>query len=99
MDFNFAYFPNFNFAFFEIEESFGLVWVKLQKARFHLRISSLGIQKVPVSCMGFIFAIFVYKGSFGQIRLKIAERSIRLENFHFVARFTSYGVPFCSFWI
>ena len=31
MDFNFAYFANFNFANFEIEESSGLVWVKLQK--------------------------------------------------------------------
>ena len=31
MEFNFAYFANFNFAYFEIEESFGLVWVKLQK--------------------------------------------------------------------
>ena len=31
MDFNFAYFVNFNFAHFETEESFGLIWVKLQK--------------------------------------------------------------------
>ena len=31
MDFNFAYFANSNFAYFEIEESFVLVWVKLQK--------------------------------------------------------------------
>ena len=30
MDFNFAHFANFNFAHFEIEESFGLIWVKLQ---------------------------------------------------------------------
>ena len=30
MNFNFAYFANFNFAHFEIEESFGLIWVKLQ---------------------------------------------------------------------
>ena len=29
MDFNFAHFANFNFAYFEIEESFGLIWVKL----------------------------------------------------------------------
>ena len=33
----------FNFAYFEIEESFGLVWVKLQKGRFHLQISNSGI--------------------------------------------------------
>ena len=30
MDFNFPHFANFNFAHFEIEESFGLIWVKLQ---------------------------------------------------------------------
>ena len=39
VDFDFAHFANFNFAHFEIEESFGLIWVKLQNARFHLRIS------------------------------------------------------------
>ena len=31
MDFYFADFANFNFAYFEIEESFGLVWVKFHK--------------------------------------------------------------------
>ena len=30
IDFNFANFANFNFAHFEIEESFRLIWVKLQ---------------------------------------------------------------------
>ena len=30
MDFHFAHFANFNFTRFEIEGSFGLVWVKLQ---------------------------------------------------------------------
>ena len=30
MNYNFAHFANFNFAHFEIEESFGLIWVKLQ---------------------------------------------------------------------
>ena len=30
MDFNFAHFDNFNFAQFETEESFGLIWLKLQ---------------------------------------------------------------------
>ena len=29
MDFNFTYFANCKFAYFEIEESFGLIWVKL----------------------------------------------------------------------
>ena len=29
MGFNFAYFANFNYAHFEIEKGFGLIWVKL----------------------------------------------------------------------
>ena len=49
--------------------------------------------------MGFIFAHFVYKESFGQIWVKIAERPIRLQKFNFGARFTTYDVPLCSFWI
>ena len=36
IDFNFAHFTNFNFAHFEIEERFGLIWVKFQNDRFHL---------------------------------------------------------------
>ena len=36
MDFNFAHFANFNFAYFEIEESFGLVRVKLTKKSISL---------------------------------------------------------------
>ena len=43
IDFNFAYFPNFDFAHLEIEESFRLIWVKLQNGRFHLQISISGI--------------------------------------------------------
>ena len=43
MDFSFAHFTNFNFAHFEIEESFGYIWVKLQNGRFHLQISISGI--------------------------------------------------------
>ena len=35
MNFNFAHFANFNFAHFEIEDGFGLIWVKLQNVRFH----------------------------------------------------------------
>ena len=42
VDFNFTHFTNFKFAYFEIEESFGLIWVKLQNGRFHLQISILG---------------------------------------------------------
>ena len=30
IDFNFTHFANFNFAHFEIEKSFGIIWVKLQ---------------------------------------------------------------------
>ena len=41
-DFNFTHFTNFKFAYFEIEESLGLIWVKLQNGRFHLQISILG---------------------------------------------------------
>ena len=33
--FNFTHFANFKFAYFEIEVSFGLIWVKLQNGRFH----------------------------------------------------------------
>ena len=42
MDFNFTYFANFKFAYFEIEVSFGLIWVNLQIGRIHLQISILG---------------------------------------------------------
>ena len=42
VDFNFTHFANFKFAYFEIEESFELIWVKLQNGRFHLQISILG---------------------------------------------------------
>ena len=30
VNFTFAHFANFSFAHFEIEESFGLIWVKVQ---------------------------------------------------------------------
>ena len=30
VDFNFTHFANFKFASFEIDKSFGLIWVKLQ---------------------------------------------------------------------
>ena len=42
VDFKFTHFANFKFAYFEIEESFELIWVKLQNGRFHLQISILG---------------------------------------------------------
>ena len=40
--FNFTHFANFRFAYFEIEESFELIWVKLRNDRFYLQISILG---------------------------------------------------------
>ena len=42
VDFNFTHFDNFKFAYFEIEVSFGLIWVNLQNGRFHLQVSILG---------------------------------------------------------
>ena len=42
-DFNFAHFPNFNSVHFEIEESFALIWVKLQIGRFHFQVFISGI--------------------------------------------------------
>ena len=73
MDFNFTYFASFKFAYFEIEVSFGLIWVNLQNGRFHLQISILGTQKVFASNIGFPFAHFVYTGNFGQIWIKIID--------------------------
>ena len=48
MDFSLAHFTDSNFAHFEIEESFGLIWVKLQNGRFYLQICFSSIQKVLV---------------------------------------------------
>ena len=42
VDFNFIHFANFEFAYFEIEERFALICLKLQNGRFHLQISILG---------------------------------------------------------
>ena len=42
MGFTFTHFANFKFAYFEIEVSFGLIWVNLQNGRFHLQTSILG---------------------------------------------------------
>ena len=41
MVFEFSHFANFNFAHSEIEESFGLIWVKLQNGEFRLQISGI----------------------------------------------------------
>ena len=63
IDFDFAHFHNFNFAHFEIEESFRPIWVKwsISRANFHS-----SIYKVLVSNMDFFFAHFVFKASSGQ---------------------------------
>ena len=42
VNFNFTHLANFKFAYFEIKESFVLIWVKLQNDRLHLQISILG---------------------------------------------------------
>ena len=42
VDFNFTHFANFEYVYFEIEESSGLIWVKLQNGQFHLQIPILG---------------------------------------------------------
>ena len=42
VDFNFTHFANFKYVYFEIEESSGLIWVKLQNGQFHLQIPILG---------------------------------------------------------
>ena len=71
MVFNFAHFANFNFADLEIEKSFWLILVNLQNGRFHLQISISGNWKVLLLSLGFIFAHFLCKESFGQIWVKI----------------------------
>ena len=43
MDFGLARFTNFNFAHFEIEESFELICVKLQNGRCYLQMCFSGI--------------------------------------------------------
>ena len=42
VDLNFIHCATFKFADCEIEESFGLIWVKLQNGRYHLQICILG---------------------------------------------------------
>ena len=69
MDFNFAHFANFSFAHFKVEKK---VWVNLGKITKWM-ISISGIYKVIVSGTRSIFARFVYKGSCGQIWVKVTE--------------------------
>ena len=71
-DFNFTHFANFKFAYFEIEERHGLIWVKLQNGWFHLQISIFGTSKVLIPSKG-MFTHFVYNRNLGQIWIKIIE--------------------------
>ena len=57
MDFSLAHFTNFNFAHFEIEESFELIWVKLQNGRFFCRVFKRCLFQVWAL---FFFSHFVY---------------------------------------
>ena len=66
MDFNFTHFANFEFAHFEIEVSFGLIWVNLQNGRFHLQVFILSTLKALVSSIGFTFAHFGCKLNLGK---------------------------------
>ena len=61
MDFNFAHFAHFNYANFEFEESFGLIWVKLQNGRFHLQFSFRVFKRCSIQVLA--FAHLVYKES------------------------------------
>ena len=72
------------FAYFEIEEGFRLIWVKLQNGWLHVQICISCTSKVLVSSKGSFH--FVYR-NFGQIWIKIIEWSIRVENCHFRTRF------------
>ena len=99
MNFYFTYIVNFNFAHFEIEKSFGLTWVKLQIRRFHLQFSFRVFKGCSIQVSALILLILCIKKVKFKIWIKITEWSIRLKNFNFGARFTNYGVPFCSFWI
>ena len=83
----FPYFANFNFAHFETEKSFGLIWVKIQKGRLHLQFSFRVFKRYSIQVWALFLLILCIKEVFGKFGQK----------FHFVACFTSYGVLFYSF--
>ena len=60
MDFSLAHFTDFNFAHFEIEESFGLIWAKLQNDRFHSQIFFRVFKKCLFQVWALSFSHFVY---------------------------------------
>ena len=45
VDFIFAHFANFKFAYFDIEVSFWSIWLNLQNGSFQLQISILGTER------------------------------------------------------
>ena len=66
VDFDFAH-----FAHFEIEESFGLIWVKLQNARFHLRISFRVFKRCSFQVWALFLIILCVKEVLGKFGLKV----------------------------
>ena len=58
MDFHFAHFANYKFAYFEIEESFGSIWVKLQNDRFQFANFHFGYLKGARFKYGLYFCSF-----------------------------------------
>ena len=66
-DFNIAYVPNFNFAYLEIEESFGLIW-SISLASFHF-----GYLKGACFKYRLCFCSFCLQRKFWQIWVKITE--------------------------
>ena len=61
MDFYFTYIANFNFAHFEIEKSFGLIWVKLQNRRFNLQFSFWVFKGCSIQVWALILLILCIK--------------------------------------
>ena len=96
MDFSLAPFINFNFAHFEIEEGFGLIWIKLPNARFHLYFFISGISKVLVSSMFIIFFLIlcitevlrkfgsILKNDPLELKISISVLISQIMVFHFV---------------
>ena len=52
------HFTNFNFAHFEIQESFGLIWVKLQNGQFLMQIFILCIKRCLLQVWALFFCSF-----------------------------------------
>ena len=61
MDFDFNYISNFNFAHFEIEKGFELIWVKLQNDRFHLQFLFRVFKGCPIQVWALFLLILCIK--------------------------------------